>query len=406
MPNPSSLGAVYARALRPYDGPLSAPVLMAEAEAATGLSDWGGEPWAEDGFRRRLAALCRSLETEARLTAEGRTRAHCRVHITLCARLRVIDWRRGWTGERPITAPLIGTGFPRAGTSFLHQLLAQDPDNLSASTAECGIPIPPPGDTSVDAERNALMDRMLDFQGLYRPEVDAVHPFAPDAPDEDLAMQESACGTPFQAFFDVPGFMAVAAADTDALFDWQKGLMQVLQSGRTGERWVLKTPEHMHNWEAMYRAFPDARVFLNHRDPGKVIASIASLFVTFRGLNSDTVTPAQHLGPPILERLIATMDKVTAWRAAHPEVKVVDVHYKTLVADPIAEAERVYAEFGLNLTRKARQRMSDFLKVNRHGHGVAQHRYTLAEFGLTEDAVEAVCGRYIDAFGVAREKRE
>jgi hypothetical protein len=406
MPTSSSLEAIYARALRPYDGPLAAELLTAEAQAATGLSDWGGERWAEDRFHRRLAALCASLENEAGLTALGRTRAHTRVHIALCARLRTIDWRRGWSGERPIAAPLIGTGFPRAGTSFLHQLLAQDPDNLSASTAECGAPIPPPGDPAVDAERNALMDRLLDFQGLYRPEVDAVHPFAPDAPDEDVAMQESACGTPFQAFFDVPGYMAAVFADVDDLFDWQKGVMQVLQSGRTGGRWVLKTPEHMHNWEALHRAFPDGRVFLNHRDPGKVIASIASLFVTFRRLNSDAVPDPKHLGPPMLERLTATMDKVTAWRAAHPEVKVVDVHYKALVADPIAEAERVYAAFGLTLSPKARQRMSDFLKVNRHGHGAAPHRYALADFGLTEAAIEAVCGRYIDQFGVAREKRE
>jgi hypothetical protein len=250
------------------------------------------------------------------------------------------------------------------------------------------------------------MDRLLDFQGLYQPEVDAVHPFAPDAPDEDNAVQESACGTPFQAFFDVPSYMGAVVADIDDLFDWQKTMMQVLQSNRPGERWVLKTPEHMHHWDALHRAFPDGRVFLNHRDPGKVIASIASLFVTFRSLNSDALPDPKYLGPPMLERLTATMDKVAAWRAAHPEVKVVDVHYKTLVADPIAEAERVYAEFGLTLTAKAKQRMSDFLKVNRHGHGAAPHRYALADFGLTEAAIEAVCGRYIDQFGVVREKRE
>ena len=85
-----------------------------------------------------------------------------------------------------------------------------------------------------------------------------------------------------------------------------------------------------------------------------------------------------------------------------------DVHYKELIADPIAQVERVYHTFGLTLSAKARERMADFLKRNRHGQAAAgvAHRYRLADFGLTEAMVEAVCGRYIDTFGVVREPRD
>jgi hypothetical protein len=41
MSSSVDLEAVYARALRSYDGPLAAGALMAEAEAATGPSDSG-----------------------------------------------------------------------------------------------------------------------------------------------------------------------------------------------------------------------------------------------------------------------------------------------------------------------------------------------------------------------------
>jgi len=404
MHAPDDYSAIYARSLLTYDGPLSPRVLLAEAEQATGLADWGGAHWAEDGFRERLHALCESMEGEAKLTALGRTRAHGRMHMMLCSRLRFIAWPRSAARQAPIVAPLIGTGFPRAGTSFLHQLLAQDPENMSVSTAQAGLPVPPPGPDVDEAKRNAFTDRLLDFQGLFAPDVDAVHPFAADAPDECTAIQESSCGSLYQAFFNVPSFLPVAFGAVDDAFAWQKGMLQLLQADQPASRWVLKTPQHMHHWDSMIATFPDARVFMNHRDPGKMIASIGNLFVTFRRLNSDSPVDPKALGRPALEGLIASMERVTAWRAAHPEFPVVDVHYKTLVADPIAEAERVYSAFGLTLSATARERMSSFLKVNRHGQ-VGGRRYTLADVGLDEAAIEAICGDYIDKFGVTREER-
>ena len=408
MPNTPNaapdLDALYGRALKPYDGPLSPEVLIAEAEQATGLSDWGGERWGEARFRGRLQALCTALENESFLTPVGRSRAHGRLHVALCSRLRMNAWRRGWQGEAPVKAPLVGTGFPRAGTSFLHQLLAQDPENLSCSTAEAAIPTPPPGDAAFDAARNAFVQRILEFQGLDAPEVEAVHPFDPDQPDECLALQESGIGSLYQAFFNVPSFMARVVGEMGDLFAWEVGMMQILQSSQSKTRWVLKTPEHMNNWETMIKVFPDARIFLNHRDPAKVIPSICSLFLTFCGLNSNVRVDPKLVGPATCARMAATMDRVTAWRRANPAVKVVDVHYRTLVADPVAEAERVYGEFGLELSGNARDRMASFLKVNRHGQG-PKHAYSLEDFGLDAAQLETHFGRYIDEFGIAREAR-
>jgi hypothetical protein len=404
MKSDANLEAIYAGAFAPYDRPLRAGELMEEAARAVGVADWGGKRWGEDGFRKRLHALCESLETESNLSPIGRTRAHGRLHTMLCSRLRMIQWRKDGAAERPIVKPLIGTGLARAGTSFLHQLLAQDPENQSASTAESTCPVPPPGDPVVDAERQALTTRMLDFQGLLSPEVEAVHPFAADAPDECSSIQEHACSTLYLAFWNVPSFLKGANADVDDLLEWEKGVLQVLQSQRSAARWVLKWPDYLQHWDAMWTAFPDAMVFLNHRDPAKTIASAGSLLTTFRGLNSHSVLDPKLLGPAMLAGTMAHMDHVAKWRAAHPQVTVVDVHYKQLVADPIGEVERLYASFGLSLTPRARERMESFLKINRHGQGKA-HRYDLADIGLDEAMVEEICGKYIDTFGIARERR-
>ena len=402
---PGAIEAAFTGALAPYDQPLDPPTLIAEAERAAGLSDWGGAAYAHDGLIARLVLLCRALETEAQLTPIGRTRAHGRIHGGLVSRLRTITWHKANPGQRPIVGPLIGTGFPRAGTSFFHELIAQDPDNMFPTSAQAMIPVPPPGNPVIDAERSAYVDKVMELQGLYTPEADAVHPSGPDQPDECILIQASAMGTFYQAFFNVPSFTGVAGGDMQDLLDWEVIVLQVLQTHQHGERWALKTPEYLHSWDAMWKTFPDARVFVNHRDPARVIPSICSLFATFNGLNWNAKIPPEYVGPPTCVRMARGMAGVTAWRAAHPAVKVVDVHYTRLIADPIGEAERVYGEFGLTLSARAKDRMQAFLGRNRHGHGAKKHVYTLADFGLTEAMIEEHFGDYIDAYGVTREKR-
>ena len=401
------LASCYAGALRRFSRRLAHEALLAEAEQATGLSDWGGSRWFEEAFRDRFRALCASLEEQAALSEQGRDRAHSRLHTMLCSRLRYIAWRSAEpeVGARSIVAPLVGTGLPRAGTTFLHNLLAQDPGNMTATAADAALPIPPPGaDARADDERLELYRRILDFQGYTAPDVVEIHPFAAGAPEECVFLQEGACSTLYGAFFNVPSFAPLAGAAIEQAYTWQRGQMEVLQARRGGERWVLKAPSHLIFWEAMTMAFPDAKIFLNHRDPCKVIPSIASLYMKLRSLYSDHGTDPKALGPELLAAWSTAFDRVAAWRGQHPELAVVDVHYLDLIGDPLGAVARLYEAFGLDLSRRARDRMEQYLDVDHHGKS-AKRQYGLSDYGLDEAAIEAAFGRYIDHYGVAREKR-
>ena len=84
----ADLERVYAPVFEEFTGTFSPDGLIAEARAATGLADLGGEAMHEPGFLTRLTALCNALETEANLTALGRTRAHCRCFDCTSCRTR------------------------------------------------------------------------------------------------------------------------------------------------------------------------------------------------------------------------------------------------------------------------------------------------------------------------------
>ncbi len=403
----ADLERVYAPVFEPFTGTFTADGLISEARTATGLSDLGGDAMHEPGFRKRLSALCDSLESEANLTPLGRTRAHCRLLAMVISRLRTVDYARQATGLPEIRAPLVGTGMPRSGTSFLQALLAQDPDNLVPRTGHGVVPIPPPGVLGDEQARLDLTWKMLTFQGFDSDEVNAIHPFAPDAEDEDVLFQEAACCALFSGFYNVPSYVPVQQAGYDEQMAWQKQLMQLIQANQKGTRWVLKAPEYVTRLDSVLEHYPDAMIFVNHRDPARTIASIASLYITFQSVNSDFSVPGEYLGPPLLEGQAASIRASLAWREAHPDVKIVDIHYKHLVADPVGTAEKLYDQFGLKFTDAARDAMTRWLAArNRHGQAQSgvKHSYSLADFGLTEDMVEEAFGDYLDRYGIERER--
>ena len=395
----------YGAALEDYAGPISALALMADAERATGLSGWGGRRWDEERFRHDFTTLCDAIEATGDVSARGRGRTRSRLHTMLVSRLRYLDAREALPAAdaQSIVAPLIGTGLPRAGTTFLHGLLAQDPANRVARAFEAAMPAPLPGPDG--DERASLYRDILEYQGMTGPGLTQIHPFGAELPEECIFVQEGDCGGLYGVYWNVPAYQQVIADKADSAFRWQVGVMQYLQANRPGGRWALKAPGHMFAWEAMRMAFPDALIYVNHRDPGKVAPSIASLFMALRGLFSDSGSDPAAVGQGLLEGWSYAADRYVDWRVGEgKDANVVDIHFVDLIANPIDTVATLYDRFGIEFTGAARDAMLRHLDTDQHGKH-ASRVYTLAEFGMSEAAVDSAFGRYMDHFGIRREKR-
>lgn len=394
----------YAPALAEFGAPLAAAALLDAAEARTGLSDWGGKRWHEERFRHDLAILCDEIEAGARLTPTGRSRAHSRLMTMLVSRLAYLGARNAATGadaER-IAAPLIGSGMPRAGTTFLHGLFAQDPANRAVPAWQAAMPAP----LADGGDRAALYADILAFQGMTAPDVTAIHPFGTDLPEECIFLQEGNLGSLYGVYWNVPAYQAAIAGKMPAAFAWQTGVMQYLQAGRPPRRWALKGPGHLFAWRELLIAFPDARLYVNHRDPGKVIPSIASLFAKLRSLFSDAAVDPAALGAQQLAAWQHATGDYAAWRACEgADARVSDVRFTDLVTDPLATVARVYDELAIALTAEARDAMARHLETDHHA-AAPKRAYTLADYGLDEAAIEAAFAPYIERFSIEREKRQ
>jgi hypothetical protein len=297
-------------------------------------------------------------------------------------------------------------GLPRAGSTFLHSLMAQDPANHGTLTWEMILPSPPPEPTSYAGDpRIERVNAILDAMGLQRPEVVALHPFGARAPEEcHLLMELMALGDNLNALWRMPAYArARATVDLRQGYLTHRMGLQNLQFRHPAERWVLKNPGHVFYLEHLLAVYPDARIVQTHRDPARVIPSVAALLLAMRRGASDQPFSGEKIARGNLQAFAAGLDAAIDYRArAGNDSQFFDVHFRQLIADPIGTVRAIYRRFELPLSDVALERMRGWLEADT-SHSV-KAKFTLGEFGLDEAKIDAAYGRYMAHYGIARER--
>ena len=160
--------------------------LLAEACAATGLSDFG-----EPDFREPLGVLCQTYE-RAPFDERGRRRNRRRVLQLLSSRLRVEDAlrRHPEIREREIRRPMVLTGLPRSGTSALFSLLAADPVARPLLLWETQHPEPAEGLAPGQPDpRYQAVKAYYEEAHQKNPEFTKIHYASADTPEECVLLQ-------------------------------------------------------------------------------------------------------------------------------------------------------------------------------------------------------------------------
>lgn len=379
--------------------------MVAEAQRrAGGLSDFGEGPFLEP-----LSLLLDSIRREAQLNAIGR----------LIARERVLGHvvnRLGYVGDRKrhpaiakerIEKPIFIIGLPRTGTTILHDILAQDPDNRAPITWETMFPSPPPEAATFGSDpRIARCAATFPSVDLQIPAFKAMHPMGAELSQECVTMMGEAMCTPlFHNQFRVPTYedWVDLEADWSHVYAFHYRQLQHLQWRNRRERWVLKTGAHMWGLEHLLATYPDARIVFTHRDPVKSMTSYASLTSLVRSMGSDSVDPLE-IAADWTARLRRVLEHAIEVRGAneYPDAIFYDMYFSDFVTDQFAVVEKIYDAFALPMTAPAAERMRAFIADHPKGKdGI--HRYEPAEFGVVPGTIRREFRTYIDRFGLAPE---
>ncbi|HZR82790.1 MAG TPA: sulfotransferase [Candidatus Binatia bacterium] len=378
--------------------------LVSEACEATGLADFGAEGWRE-GLERLVA----SLRDEAALNDVGHLVAGGEIQQYLTNRLRITEWHRVHPEASAIdvSPPIVIIGQGRTGTTILHDMIAQDPANRVPLTWEVDRPLPPPEPATYESDpRIDEVQAQLDMSELVIPGFKAMHPMGARLPQECVRITAADYRSMiFPTQYRAPSYARwlLGEADMGSAYRWHRRYLQVLQWRHRGQRWVLKSPGHLWALGALLAEYPDALLVQTHRDPLRIIASIASLRSTLRRLASDDPsTPAD--AAEFAEYIVDGLDRSVRDRedGTVPADRVVDVQFADFMADPFATIRAIYARLGLELSADAESRMRAFLADNpQDKHG--RHRYSFADSGLDAGEWRDRARRYQQYFDVPSE---
>lgn len=377
--------------------PIDAKRVMRLAERTTGLSDWGG-----GGFQDRLDQTIEGLNV-LDLNTTGLLGARYALNWHLANRLRVIDFakRHPELDDIQIERPIVITGFFRTGTTFLHNVMAADPNNRVARAWELSYPVGRLGDPLGDvAWRRAQAKFTFGFNQAAIPDQGVAHHVTADSYEECFFLLENdmAVLTFWVGFGAYDYARAMLGWDMIEPYEFHEVQLKILSAQQFAKRWVLKCPWHIWNLDALMTIYPDAQIIFTHRDIAKALASHCSLAARLASkvLRSLDV---EELGAFWLDYAKIGLDRAMKSREKIPESQIYDVRLRDMMAAPMTVLRDIYDHFDLEMTEEVAGLLEARI-AEKPTSQEGEHDYRIEDFGLTNEQVRETLKAYNDRFGV------
>jgi hypothetical protein len=385
--------------------------LMAAATSKTGLADFG-----DDRFIEPLEILIKSTNNAAGLNPLGRLLAKSNIQRLLEGRLRAQALWQKYPEilQRETPDPVVIVGLGRSGTTRLHRLLASDERFLHLKSWESVYPAP--DEESLAAKANGQpdprikgLDQALKAVLYMSPQVAAVHPLGTLEVEEEIGLLQYAFSTQiFEIINDLPEFAEwLMTHDQTFAYEYMADLLKLVSWFRDDDPhkpWILKSPQHMQDLNALLHVFPNAKLICPHRDPIKVVGSSCSMAWNSLVRDNDNIDP-HTVGKNWLNKTGRMLRKNLKERETLcPPANQYDILYADITADWRGALAGVYDFLDMPFTDDAMNAMQGWLDSNQqHKHG--SHKYSLEQFGLDSDQVDQHLMFYRERFDIPFETK-
>ena len=291
--------------------------------------------------------------------------------------------------------PIFILGHWRSGTTLLHELLALDPQFGFPSSFACFAPghflvtervLGPV--VQILSPRRRPQDDMR--WSVERPQEDEFALLAQGVPSPYSMFLFSRRDTPDLAYLDFDG---VSASGVDR---WRRAHRRFLRAlaWRDPRPAVLKSPPHTARLRVLAEAYPRARFVHIVRDPRAVIPSTRNMIEALAqcfGLQPPDRGRIRALALALHERLHRALEEARPFVARD---RFHELRYEDLVADPLGEMRRLYADLNLGPSGSMEARVARYLEA---AGDFKPARYTLAEDERRE--IEMRCQSTIRQYG-------
>lgn len=381
--------------------------LVESARKASGLHFFG-----EVDFHANLRVFLHSLNEEAELNAFGRMSARRTIIARLTDRLRAQELfdRFPEILQRKLGPVTVIVGAARSGTTKVHRLLARDQRFLHLRDWEVNFPVPTRQCFGANPDPRISRARAVHKAVEEMNPVNVkIHPLNATAPEEEIGLlNQSFCGLMLESLFWTPTFGRWCLRNPQIpAYAYMKKLIQLISWFRNdppGQPWILKSPQHMQDLDALLHVFPQAKIVFVHRDPVKTIPSNCSLVWNLTILGTDN-HDRKRVGAYYLEKVTEQLAKVKAERATLlPESQQMDIFYEALCRDWKAEIQKIYRFIGTELDLATLNEMTDWVTADEQERNPG-HSYAPEDFGLTAQQIRTQTEDYTRQFDVPNEVR-
>ena len=373
--------------------------LRETASRAVKLDDWG-----EHQFEIALDSFCTAINNDKRMHFAGKTFTRKGILMWLEERLRIQDTLTQIPQiiGKPVRHPILIPGEPRSGTTFLHRLLALDPQFRAPRSWELYFPTPPPN-PATDADDPRISRTKKLYRTVYKtcPGMNVAHPMEALLPEECWHLLDRSFVRPLLTLYnDIPDYtewlLSRSPADSAEDYRYYKTQLQILQWHYAEPRWILKSPVHGLFLGAFHAVFPDLTCIHCHRDPAEVLPSLCSLVAARQSAFYDPID-FRRLRDNVLHLFKTQLHRVIEAREHIGNDRFFDLSFKVLMKAPLVTVSDLYRRLGLELTPGVISRMHDFIAAQKSGDHT-RHRYTLEQFGFDRAKIERSFAPYRERF--------
>jgi len=389
---------MLADAIGALDRPLEPEPLLNKARRRCGLADLG--EWDVAAPLARLLDAC-SREANLSLLGRGALRWDVLRFASNLLRLRAEEAACPGILAQPVAAPIFITGLPRSGTTFLHRLMMEDPQNRAPRVFETIHPYP---DGTGRDRRERRVNRQLRAFERVAPEFRSLHPLDAASPQECCEITAHVFRSlRFDTTYQIPSYRRWLDEEGHfSAYQFHRRFLQHLQHQEDGGRFVLKCPDHLFALRELRAVYPDARVVFVHRDPVKVLLSLTRLTEVLRRPFTRGVDRGRIGREESARWYDGTLRMIQADAESPFAEPICHVHYLDLISDPVSTVESVYSHFGLTLTQDVEGRIARLVAARPDG-GYGQHSYRFEDHGLDAGDERDRFRGYMIHFGIEPE---
>ncbi|MDY5631741.1 MAG: sulfotransferase [Bacteroidaceae bacterium] len=300
--------------------------------------------------------------------------------------------------------PVFILGHWRSGTTFVHNIFAQDPRFGFTTTYQTVFP-----------------HYMMAMQWLFKPVMGWLMPdkrptdnmeLAPDLPQEEEFALQNTCPYSYYNFWFYPErmqeycdrYLTMKDATEEEINDFKDKFMKLVKISMANSRpdvkdaqYLSKNPPHTGKVKTLVEMFPNAKFIYLIRDPYSVFESSRSFFTqTIAPLELHSI-PLEQMERNILRNYVELHDAYQQQKQYIPEGNLFEVKFEEFEKDAMNITERIYRELqipGWEAARPAVQKYIDSKKSYKKN----QYQYEQR----TLDLVNNAWGHILDQWGYER----